>query len=100
MSNPFMMQYLPLTFVQLEKVMAKAYKEFGSRDELENSKDVKGSKMVSGVETMYGGLKENVVATLIERMAIHKDAVFLDVGSGIGQVRVRVHDRVRFRAFV
>jgi ubiquinone/menaquinone biosynthesis C-methylase UbiE len=37
---------------------------------------------------MYGGLKENVIETIIERTNCDKNSVFLDVGSGIGQVRL------------
>jgi 16S rRNA A1518/A1519 N6-dimethyltransferase RsmA/KsgA/DIM1 with predicted DNA glycosylase/AP lyase activity len=39
---------------------------------------------------MYGGLKENVVQRIVERTNMSTSSVFLDVGSGIGQVSSRV----------
>ena len=40
-----------------------------------------------GVKTMYGGVTEPFVEEMIQRACITHTARFIDVGSGIGQVR-------------
>jgi hypothetical protein len=60
----FSTQYLPLTYNQFEKAIQQTFNEFGGREVLENSKDVKGAKVVSGLEPAYDWCREIYIVLL------------------------------------
>ena len=79
---------LPLSYYQFCVAMRLAFDRLGGRNTFENQKGVRGVEVTeSGISAMYGGIRENLVEEVIQRGRLHRGSKFVDVGSGIGQVR-------------
>jgi hypothetical protein len=83
--------HLPLSFEHFKMLIEATYEMMGGRDIIETGTNaIKGCKNVDGINTMYGGVKEELVDDIVARTRLTRDSRFLDIGSGIGQSCIQV----------
>lgn len=80
---------LPLEFSWFQFLLELAYHDFGGRVLLEKGQGIAGAIVVGNIRTMYGSMNDNFIDRhVVQRTRLGINDRFLDIGSGIGQVRV------------